>query len=260
MTAYTLRAEPYRRGARMTYTDNGGGAVDPVLDEDFSTYTSTADLLADPRVIWATGESANTARIALDASVGYGNSAQSMRYDWPNNGASCLDYSIRPGRLETGGLTHLWVEAVIRTSANFTVDGGTGGCAKEYKLLFLGDSSGIERFGIDWQAGQWVMGYPGNLSGFTPSDVVPSTLWDGDPHVLHVEVRVSPSGGTGIMRVACDDVMLMNETGFDNLSSHEQIDWVTPGANMNQGPNIDNMKLWWHRLAVYDESPGWVGF
>jgi hypothetical protein len=31
-------------------------------------------------------------------------------------------------------------------------------------------------------------------------------------------------------------------------------------ANMNQGPNIDNMKLWWHRLAVYDENPGWVGF
>lgn len=236
-----------------------GGGVTPVLEEDFSTYADTADMLADPRGIWATGEASNTARIALDTTVGYGASDRSMRYDWPNNGVVCSDYGIKPGQMEIpGSLTHVWLEYVVRFSANFAVNAGSGSCAAEYKLAAASDPGAIGRWNIpEMQAGQWVTGYPNTVAGVGGAPT-PSDLWDGLPHVFRVEMRVSPSGNTGILKFWVDGTLKDNLSGFNTAGGSTVIRWFAPGLNLNQGPAIDNMHLWWHRIRVYNTDPGWT--
>ena len=233
------------------------GAV-PVLLEDFSTYASTAEFLTDPRVIWANGESVNVGKVVLDLTVGYGTSDRSMRYDWPNNNGNCQDYGIRPGRLEIpGNLTHVWVEYVIRFGTTFKVDHGNSGCAKEYKVAFLGDAAGASRYNVpEMQTGQWVMGYPGNESGYINTSPPPFTLWDGQPHVFRIEAKLSATND-GIFKFWVDGQLVRSVSGFNTDPTQKKINWFTPGANLNQGPNIAGMQEWWHKVSVYATDPGW---
>jgi hypothetical protein len=234
-------------------------SVSPVLVEDFSTYTSTANFFANPRGIWVPAEALNANHIVLDETVGYGTSKQSLRYDWPNNGSICGDYQLRPGFLKIPGrLTHVWVEFVVRFATNFTVDAGNGACAKEYKLASLGDyAMGIGRWNVaEMQARQFNVGAPGPDLTIDGSSPAPNSLWDGQPHVFRVEAALGPSGG-GILRWWVDGHLRVNQIGFATALSHRVIDIFSPGMNINQGPAISGMHLWWHRIAVYANNPGW---
>jgi hypothetical protein len=231
------------------------------LIEDFSTYASTADFLANPRGIWLPVEAKNTNHIVIDRTVGYGNSTQSMRYDWPNNGAQCLDYSIKPGMLRIpGNLTHVWIEFVVRFSTNFSVNAGASGCASEYKLASLGDySNGVGRWDVpEMQAGQFNLGAPWTNADLTvDKQDSPSTLWDGQPHVFRIEAELGSGTSTGVLKFWVDGQLRVNKRGFLTTSSHHVIDIFSPGLNLNQGPAIDGMQMWWHRIAIYGDDPGW---
>jgi hypothetical protein len=234
-----------------------GTGVAPVLLEDFSTYSSTADLLANPRGVWLSGEKQATQYIALDPSVGYGSSSKSMRYDWPNVGSKAAEETIHPGFLAIPGrLTHVWVEFVVRFKSNFSVDANVANYGKEYKLATMGDyTGGVGRWNIpEMQEGQWVSGYPGNEAGFTSGTPVPKSIWDGQPHVFRAEAKLGPDG---IFRFWIDGKLQVNKTGFATSTSHRVIDYFAPGQNLNQGPMISGMQMWWHRIAVYDRDPGW---
>jgi hypothetical protein len=228
--------------------------------EDFSGYSSSANLLGNAKSLWITSpEGLNTSRISLDQSVGYGSSSQSMRYDWPNNGSTCGDYQIRPGFLKIpGNLTHVWVEFVVRFNKNFTVDAGQTACAKEYKLATLGDySSGVGRWNVgEMQAGQFNVGAPGADLTIDAASPTPQSLWDGQPHVFRVEAALSSSGG-GVLKWWVDGKLRVSKSGFSTDASQHVIDIFSPGMNINQGPSISGMQMWWHRIAVYGSNPGW---
>jgi hypothetical protein len=198
--------------------------------------------------------------IALDANVGYGSSTKSMRYDFPQN-ASARDFGMRPGFIKfPRGLTHVWVEFVVRFSTNFTVNAGaTDGTAAEYKLGAMGDYfRGIGRWNLpEMDAGYWAGGYPGNEGQTLGGSPRPSNLWDNQPHVFRCEAKLSPSGNGGIYKFWVDGVLISSQSGFNTDPSHSEIDTFAPGLNMNQGPSIGGIHMWWHKIAVYSTNPGW---
>ena len=62
------------------------------MEEDFAEYSSTADMLSDPRGIYSVAEDVNPGRMSLDLSTGYGVSDRSMRYDYV--GVGCTSQTI----------------------------------------------------------------------------------------------------------------------------------------------------------------------
>src|SRR5690348_15403577 len=69
----------------------GGGGGAAWLLEDFSTYSNTANFLADPRGIYSTAEDEATTQMTLDKSTGVNIDGyaltQSVRYDY--NAPAC---------------------------------------------------------------------------------------------------------------------------------------------------------------------------
>ena len=230
--------------------------VAPTLLEDFSTYTSTANFLTNPRGIWKMGvDGSGTDRIVLDQSVGYGASSKSMRYDWPNNADGNQNTTIHPGFLYfPGNLTHVWVEFVVRFNPNFAVNAGEAGGA-EYKLAAMGSYFGSSgRWNVpEMQEYQFVSGWPGNEAGFITGPT-PRDIWDGQPHVFRVEAKLGPNG---IFKLWIDGVLMVNQSGFTTDPSHNVIDCFGPGLNLNQGPNFAGMQMWWHKIAMWSNDPGW---
>jgi hypothetical protein len=231
-----------------------GGAT-PLVVEDFSSYGNTSDLDASSR--WISAEKRGAQYIAIDNTVGYGSSSRSLRYDWPNNGSKAGEITIHPGFLRIpGSQTHVWVEFVARFSPNFAVNAGVANYGAEYKLAALLDYGGGQgRWNVpEMQEGRWVSGYPGNEAGFISSTPTPQSIWDGQPHVFRVEAKLGPSG---IFRFWIDGKIQVDQSGFQTASSHRVIDAFAPGLNLNQGPRVSGMKMWWHRIAVYNSDPGW---
>lgn len=245
----------------------GGGEVVPFLDEDFSSYTSTANLISNPRNIFATAEDLRTSQIFLDQSVGYGSSSKSMRYDFPDRTAEggagtsgrCTDYSVSR-MVKTDGRKHVWVELWVRFSSNFVVRAPTAwGCtsASEYKFLFGSVTGGTSRYNLEFQTNRWIFGYPGNETAVVKDgSPAPSTFWDGEWHRFRFEFKVSSATGAadGIARAWVDDQLIgdvsnvvINRTGLYGIML---------GRNMNQGPG-QLQSIWWGRVRLYDSNPGW---
>lgn len=241
-----------------------GGAT-PAVVEDFSSFANTAALLANSDGKWVSSEASGTQNITLDTSVGYGTSTQSMRYDWPNNGPNCGDYTIHPGVLAIPrGHTQVWIEYVVRFSTNFSVDAGATGCAAEYKLGASGDLyGGTQRWNIaEMQAGTFVTGSPNGADltgGQNIAQVMPSSLWDGQPHVIRAELKLNDAGqSNGMIKFWVDGQLVRDvENEVTNNGTHVDINYFAPGLNINQGPNVTGMHIWWHKITVYTGDPGW---
>lgn len=226
--------------------------------QNFAAYANTAALLADS-TLWATSEAKNTGDLSLDTSVGYAplGLTQSMRYNWQNIGAVCNDYSISPGQLKIpGSLTEVWAEYIVTFSTNFAVNAGSGSCGAEYKLAAMSDPGGVSRWNLpEMQEGNWVLSSPNGFAPTTVGHFSTSAIWDGNPHVFRCHAKLS-SGTGGIMSFWVDGTLIHTETGFGD-TGNSQIAWFAPGLNINQGPAISNMHIWWHRIIVYSTDPGW---
>ena len=123
--------------------------VPPDFEEDFSSYTTTAHMLSDPRNIYSTEDDTNSG-ISLDTSMGVGALTQSMKYTYPNrtgSGGRCNDFSITRGiRFDRAGVLgrnvqEYWWEIYVRFSANFTtVAPSSWNCTsnKDFKVIVGG--------------------------------------------------------------------------------------------------------------------------
>lgn len=266
MNNYTLTGSsisPRRRRIRAP------GAVAPVapgvpwLLEDFSTYTSTANMIADPRGIYSTAEDVfNPGEIVLDQTTGYGSSTQCMRYDFPDRTATggsgntgrCSDYTIgRNINLAAHVTTQLWVEWVTKFSAGWTtVAPGGWGCttAAAYKAFFA--RTDVSRFqmvpGIF--GNEYTLGYPGNEE---PADIaMPWTMFDGAWHVHRIWYGLgSGVGGTSML---VDGTFINSYLNVTPTASY--IYGLALGRNMNQGPATPS-SVYWGKIAVYNTDPGW---
>lgn len=243
-----------------------GDAV-PFLEDDFSTYTSTANLISNPRSVFVTVEDFRSNQIVLDEAVGFGTSTKSMRYDFPDrtgeggSGTSgrCTDYSISR-MLRTEGRKHVWVEVYARFSTNFTVRAPTEwNCtsAAEYKFLFGSVSSGTGRFNLEFQSNRWIFGYPGNETAVVRDGTpAPSSFWDGQWHRYRFEFKVSSATDVadGAARAWIDDLQIADLSGL--VINRNGLYGIPLGRNMNQGPGAPQ-SVWWGRVRVYDSNPGW---
>jgi hypothetical protein len=261
--------------------------VPPFVLEDFSTYPSIANLLADPRGIYATDEDINPTQIVLDPAAGFAGSPNSMRYDYPDQtgvghptstSGNCTSYTISRSLNVPGGSQELWIEVVAKTSGGFlTMAPANWGCTSDEGLKFVdvgvypGDrfSIGLRTGSTPPASGQMWFGYPDNVTdpqGKVNYSSVPFSAVDGNWHVYRQHVKISSGypgapNADGIMEGWIDGVKVVSEIGIRTNSTAGNtpprfLTGVSLARNLNQGP-AQNQSLWWGRVAIYATNPGW---
>lgn len=252
---------------RAPGSGSGGGPA-PFLLEDFSTYSNTANWIADPRGIYSTTEDVNTSMMVLDTSVGCTpvGTSQTGRYDWPNrtsegttNGLDgyCGDDTIGRNLNLPSHVTELWCSLYWKTDSFFTTVAPSGwNChsAAAYKLLFL--RTDVSRYnlvlGIFGTSYTWSAG-PGNQE---PADYpLTWTPFDGSWHYYQMHCKIG-SGSNGICNLAVDGVVKQTNTGLSQGGA-SYIYGIATGRNMNQGPGAVQSE-WWGQIAAYTSDP-WSG-
>ena len=109
------------------------------MSEDFSAYSSTTNMLADPLGLYSVAEDNTTSQMALDRSTGANidglNLAQSMRYDY--NAPGCSTQSVGRNLTLPSATSEVWVEVYMKFSSNFTTR-NVNGCSTppDFKALF----------------------------------------------------------------------------------------------------------------------------
>jgi len=236
------------------------------VDEDFSSYLSSLDLLANPRGTFLPSEDLLVSQIALDQTTGYGGSTQSMRYTYPDRTAEggsglsgrCTSYTISRA-INTGDPQHLWVEAWLKFSTNFTIVAPAAwGCTSnpDLKLLFGGVSGGDSRFNLLMQQAYWIWGYPGGEEAAFVRSPAPAGYYDGQWHRYRMEMKVSSATGVadGIARLWIDDALVSD---MPNVVVNRTGIWAVHLArNINQGPDHPQ-NIWWGRVRLWNTTPGW---
>jgi hypothetical protein len=230
----------------------------PSVLEDFSTYTSTANLLADPRGLYRLGEDVDTPDIKLDPTVGFGGSTQSMRYDFPdrtNDPNRCSDQTrtrwLRVVPQSDASVTHLWAEIYYKFSNGFSIYApGSWSCTSgpAYKLLF-GAVSAMDathqnsRFQIVAGQGDFDLGWPDledavSLRSTNPG--YPGTTYPG----------TLASGAQAI--VAVPGILQPNATGLFDGNWHQiRIEWkVSSGLNVADGV----ARYWFDGVLGFDSE------
>jgi len=239
----------------------------PWLVEDFSTYTSTANLLSDPRGIYSTGEDVNTGQIVLDKTIGDTingwHLTQSMRYDQQDQTGNvatsltgrCGSYEITRNINLPSAVTEIWVESYEKYSVGWSVNvPSSWGCTSEpaYKHFFGRINGGTGRFSTGTLPGEWVSEYP--PGGQELNTGVYSQTFDpadGRWHVFRYHWKV---GASGVLQVWIDGVLRINQQGVNVQAS--SIYGISMGRNMNAGPS-QNQSIWWGLIRVFKTNPGW---
>lgn len=242
-----------------------GEGLTPALTEDFTTYTNTADMLADPRNIYS-AEDVLTAQMTLvvDATAPGG---QVMMYTFPDRtaeGDRCSDYTIGRNLTLPTPLTEAWVEVRAKFDTGFvtTVPGGWG-CVSGNAYKFVFGRTQVSRFqvvlGVQGAGEVIETGYPGNeepAAGKIPtgdlafSEVVNAgyvTYW------MHWKL----GSGTGVCKLWVNGVNYINLTGLTTSASATSIYGIALGRNINHGPSAAQT-MRWGSVKVYDADPGWT--
>lgn len=284
---FTAGATP--GAARVIATQTGGTLVDtafitivspplatPVLNEDFSTYTSTANFHSDPRNIYANEEFGGPwgqwNRIELDtttgiADIGAGTSRKSMKFTWPNrenatgiqpDAPRCADFYIIK-RLPLAPVQEVWAEFYVKFSSNWTSRApASWNCTSnpDYKFIFLTTSPG-SRFSLkNDYAGLGTRWDPTAPTQGDGTNNFTYDVWHDDRwHRIRIHAKVSVGGSNGIHRVWLDDNLVYSRL---NISTGTQtaITALSLGNNMNQGPG-QVQTLHWGLIRAYTTNPGW---
>jgi hypothetical protein len=254
----------------------GGGKTSPVeavvaaspwLEEDFSSYGSTAAFLADPRGIYSTAEDNAPSQIILDKTVGVPQLGltQSMRYDYIAPG--CSSQTVGRNLVLPTQVTEVWIEVYLKWSANFDTYKSPGGCATPpaHKLLFGRVGPGLfGRWEVEWgnqgppQAVYY--GYPsagGGIQdqfGFNGA----SSYWNNTWYQVRIHFRnsTSTSATDGAFQVWVDGLLKTNRTGI-RIDVNSFIYGIALGRNLDQGIGSGTMSLWWGRIRLWNTNPGW---
>ncbi len=243
----------------------GGGGATLIVNEDFSTYTSTANMIADPRGIYHPSEDISISRAFLDQSVGYGGSSQSMRYDL--GPAGCGNHTVSRGLKVPNQAKEVWLEVVARFSSNFsTLMPASMNCpmAPAYKFVFGLLPGGGGRFDIiaGIFGNRWDAHHPGTTSTvFYVGLASPfGSGFDGRWHVyrFHWKVSATPTSRDGAVEIWMDGAKVVDDVGIntDSKGYPNQFYIIALGRNINNGP-YDLQQLWWGRVQLWSGNPGW---
>lgn len=255
------------KGTGSVRVDTSSAAA-PWLAEDFSTYTSTANMLSDPRGIYSVTEDEATNRMTLDQTTGVNinglNLTQSMRYDYP--GPGCTSQTVTRNISLPTNVRELWVEVYMKFSNNFDTR-NVNGCTTppDFKTLFgrltnlqcrfefhVGGADGGQAFN---------MGGPGCANGVAALDLKVGdahTVWDGQWHRYRFHWFVDSTGTNHQFVWYLDNTLMFSKTsGWANDGQTAQIYGIALGRNLDQGIPSGTMSLWWGTVRVWNKSPGW---
>lgn len=222
------------------------------LLEDFSTYTSTANYISDPRGIYSTGEDVLTSQIFLDTSVFAPGLSQSVRYDFPARNGVCTDYTIGRNINFPADVSEVWVEVIAKFQNTWTtVMSGCSSSNPDYKFLF-GRVRTSGRFNIMMGTSVnllFTVGYPAGEDNFEGGNA--GQYFDGNFHTHRWHMKVGVSG-------ACKywvDGVVVKDYGVVDMASN-QVYGLAMGRNINQGPP-SAQSMWYGKITLYNSDPGW---
>ena len=254
----TIQAVVDTASGTATVTVSTVSGTTPWIEEDFSTYTSAANMLADPRGIYSVAEDENPSRISLDQSTGYGASNRSMRYDYVNVG--CTSQTVGRNMTLPYAVKELWAEFYVKFSIGFTSQNPLG-CATppDYKFIFGRLNEPVGRFAVRWgsQSPPSITVEAGpNVDLYTYEPIAPYS--DGLWHRVRVHWKAGPSGTpTTVIQTWVDGKLIYDRSDFVMNGSSPAIYGLALGRNLDQGlPNV-TMSLWWGLVRVWNASPGW---
>lgn len=236
---------------------SGGSNAVPWIEEDFSGYRSTAELLADIKGIYSLTEDVNTMHMSLDQTTGHGSSTQSLKYTWPDRSNTpnlCHDFTIGRNIQLPAAVPEVWVEVWAKFSANFTtkVPQCAGISNAGYKFVHLRVLPSSSRFNMNvgnfMTVSTW--GYPDNEQAYQ-GDPKPHQYFDGQWHRWRFHVKVGPAGKA----IAYFDNTLIY--AFNNVPiNRTSVYSIALGRNINQGP-IQVQSLNWGAVRAWRSDPGW---
>ena len=237
-------------------------APNPMVLEDFSTYTGDANFLADPLGHFRVYEDVNPSRIHLDPTVAYGGSSQSMRYDFPdrtNDAGRCTDDGVsRWLRIipnSDAAPQHIWAELYYKFSQGFTQYApASWNCQSgaAYKVLF-GAVSAMDathqnsRFQIVAGQGDLDLGWP------DLEDAVSLTTVAQSYSVLYPANK--NAGGQGV--VAVPGILQPNANSLFDGNWHQiRVEWkVSSALNV-----ADGLARYWFDGVLGFDSQAYPGF
>ena len=248
---------------------SGGGGPTPWLLEDFSTYSSTANMLADPRGIYDASDNVATNLIALDtttgANIGGLSLTQSMRYNY--SGLNCSVQTITRSLNLPANVSELWLRMVIKHSADFSLIGSGCGTPPDWKMVFGRLTNLACRFELlEGAAGgtQWYFGGPGCNNGAAALSLNAGNaalVWDGNWHDYRWHWKIDTSGGVNHTYVFnLDGTTVFSKTSgwaSDSAASGSRLYGVSMGRNMDQSKSGGTMQVWWGYVGVFNTNPGW---
>jgi hypothetical protein len=258
------------------------------VGKDFTTMTSLADL--NVGVSNGSFSVSNAQNILFDdgsfvcAHTGQASGHVGLIYrfldiaDRPGH-AVCADHSLTTVCQfgGTGGFLEVWIESTIRFSSNWTT--ANDACPTfnpDYKTILtfpLPSVSGNQR--SDFRIGNALnkilcYGMGGtSLSTGVPKNVyttsVPvnaTTLWDEQPHVCRVHLKLEQDAGQSnqwedVVQCMIDGQVTQSFRGRSNQNlGTSRYKRCSLGANRNMAAP-EEMYVWWHSFYVYTSDPGW---
>jgi len=242
--------------------DEGGAAIAPWIEEDFSSYASTADLLADRRGVYSVAEDVATNQMFLDTTTGVESLGltRSMRYDYLAPG--CSSQTVGRNLVLPASAAEVWVELHVKLSRNFSV-ANIEGCATPPSFKFLFGRltpDGWCRFslGVLGPEQRWALAAAGcsNTDDFPPTPSA-TEIYDERWHSIRVHWRVgTPDGQNSAVETWIDGTSIYRRSDFD-AGGTPSIYGLALGRNLDQGIPTGTMSLWWGRVRVWNEDPGW---
>lgn len=249
----------------------GGGGVDPWMDENWSSYANIAALTGDSD--WRFVESG---QLSFDTGVVIsGVNTKSLKMSFPSGEGD--DYQITAAMELLTTRTEIWTEIIDRFSSSFTVLGQVGSSANEdYKKDFWGiDQDGVR---FEWkhtgESPELVGGEgtgPNHPTGHLeiPSGIEPVSEQDDPPngyiyddldYVSRAHIKIG-SGSDGVFEVWFGPyggtiTRVINKTGINWNGNYGSMDEFEIGGNMNRGTSRA-MSRWIHRVRHWNTNPGW---
>jgi len=229
------------------------------VEEDFAEYSSTADMLSDPRGIYSVAEDVNPGRMSLDLSTGYGVSDRSMRYDYV--GVGCTSQTIGRNVTLPSPVAEVWVEFYVKFSTNLTTLNPLGcGTPPDYKFIFGRlTPDGFGRFAIRWGSQtppQITVESAGNHVDLYTGEFI-ARYSDLRWHQVRAHWKVGPSGTPAtLVQTWVEGKLIYDKRDF--VVTGRPLIWsLALGRNMDQGLPNAIMSVWWGRVRAWQTDPEW---
>lgn len=257
-----------------------GGDAEPAVVFDPDRYSSTQELMDDPYGVFGgaeLGEDGEKGQITLDTDVARPGGSQSMRYDYIDQG---VGNSLHVGRRIPlpSRAKDVWVEFQARWSQNFFAiqDFPDDGSTFAHKFLF-GEA---KAFATDpnwetsegWSVNRWALLFPGGGSPNPPNGPITiqtprnadgaslvenqdrgvAGYFDGTWHTIRLHWRHDP----GLYELWIDGERIVRREGF-TVHPEVVMTAILLGRNKDDGIESGTESLWWGKVSIWTEDPGW---